>query len=302
MKQPKALSRFFRRAVYAIQAHRIDAYSAQSAFFIFLSFFPFVMLLSGLVKELPLFESWRTDLSFSMLPAAVSELLSTILNEIATKSTGAILGFSAVAVLWSASKGFYAINRGLRCVYRQDEDHGYVFLRLSSLLYTLLFLFFLIAIFVLFVFGRQFFDLIIAWKPSLSDRAFLIAGIRNLLLLVFLTFFFTLLYWLIPGRRYPLRMQLPGALLCSLGWILFTFLFTLYTDHFGNYSYLYGSLTAVVLFMLWLYFCMYILFLGAELNSLLQADLLVWHSRRREARRVRIQKRRDRRRLKKEKK
>ena len=58
----------------------------------------------------------------------------------------------------------------------------------------------------------------------------------------------------------------PGAMIASVGWIAYSVLFAFYIDNFSNYAPLYGSLTAVILLMLWLYSCMYILFLGAEIN------------------------------------
>ena len=48
--------------------------------------------------------------------------------------------------------------------------------------------------------------------------------------------------------------------------------FSLYFTNFSNYSYMYGSLTAIVLLMLWLYFCICILFIGAEINHFLYED------------------------------
>jgi len=64
-------------------------------------------------------------------------------------------------------------------------------------------------------------------------------------------------------------MEFPGAIISAAGWVGFSALYSFYITHFANYSYLYGSLTAIVLLMLWLYFCMNILFFGAEVNVLI---------------------------------
>ena len=61
--------------------------------------------------------------------------------------------------------------------------------------------------------------------------------------------------------------HLPGAAFASGGWILFSYFYSLYIIHFPAVSYLYGSLAALVLMMLWLYICMTILLLGAEVNK-----------------------------------
>ena len=83
----------------------------------------------------------------------------------------------------------------------------------------------------------------------------------------------TLLFWAIlcvfPNRRIPLLRALPGAAGASLGWLVFSSLFSVYVQHFGSYSVFYGSLAGIAMAMLWLYVCMSILFYGGVLNCLL---------------------------------
>ena len=69
--------------------------------------------------------------------------------------------------------------------------------------------------------------------------------------------------------RIPLLRALPGAAGASLGWLVFSSLFSVYVQHFGSYSVFYGSLAGIAMAMLWLYVCMSILFYGGVLNCLL---------------------------------
>ena len=76
------------------------------------------------------------------------------------------------------------------------------------------------------------------------------------------------LYRYAPNRAPPdWKMVLPGAVLASLGWLLLPLLFGIYVANFGNYNATYGSLSAVVILLTWLYFSAMILLLGAELNA-----------------------------------
>ena len=75
---------------------------------------------------------------------------------------------------------------------------------------------------------------------------------------------------IIPNRKTRVIRELPGAIISAAGWILFSYAYSFYIDNMSNFSYMYGSLTAIVLCMLWLYFCMYIMFVGAEINVVLQ--------------------------------
>ncbi len=69
--------------------------------------------------------------------------------------------------------------------------------------------------------------------------------------------------------RVSLLRALPGAAGASLGWLVFSSLFSVYVQHFGSYSVFYGSLAGIAMAMLWLYVCMSILFYGGVLNCLL---------------------------------
>ena len=84
-----------------------------------------------------------------------------------------------------------------------------------------------------------------------------------------LTALFSLLYLALPNRRQRLSRVLPGALAAAGAWLLFSALFSVYVNHFAKGLALYGSLTTMVLTMLWVYACVSIVFYGAFLNRLL---------------------------------
>ena len=102
--------------------------------------------------------------------------------------------------------------------------------------------------------------------PFLAHVSAYIISIRTLLSLTLLTIVFALMYRILPNAQNGFRQQLPGAVFSSLGWMIFSLSYSLYIDHFSSISYLYGSLTAIVLLMLWLYYCMDIFLIGAEIN------------------------------------
>lgn len=93
----------------------------------------------------------------------------------------------------------------------------------------------------------------------------------NRLLAIGYTFVFELLllliYTYVPGGRRTPRSQLPGTIFATAGWLVFSRVFSFYILHFWRLSYIYGSLTAVILIILWLYVIINLLFLGAGLNA-----------------------------------
>ena len=79
-----------------------------------------------------------------------------------------------------------------------------------------------------------------------------------------------LMYKFFAGKKVPFKNQLPGAIFSALGWVFFSLIFGFYINTFPDYSYIYGSLTALILFSFWLYWCMIIFLLGAEINLFVQ--------------------------------
>ncbi|MEE1036763.1 MAG: YihY/virulence factor BrkB family protein, partial [Oscillospiraceae bacterium] len=96
-----------------------------------------------------------------------------------------------------------------------------------------------------------------------------IIDLRFFLLLGLQTAIFTAMFLALPNRRSRLRDSLPGALLASSGWLIFSDLYSIYVAHFAKLTNVYGSVYAVALSMLWLYCCMSIVFYGGALNRYL---------------------------------
>ena len=263
------LFRKIRKFTIKLRDDSISAFAAQAAFFIILSFFPFVMFLLTLLNHLPFSAEDLQNFTSGIFPESVNNILTTIFSELVEKSSGTVLSVTVVAALWSASRGMLALVRGLNAVYQHKETRNYFLIRGVSILYTLGFAALLIATLVLLVFGNQLYEFIITRFPFLGDLALIIMSLRSLVTMAILTLFFLLMYVVIPNRKSSLLRELPGAVLTAGGWLGFSFLFSFYIDHLAGYTYTYGSLTTLAVCMLWLYFCMYILFIGAEINMLL---------------------------------
>ncbi len=272
----KATYKLIRLFDRKIQDDHIQAYSAQAAFFIIISFFPFIMLLFTIIKYFPITESSMLELFSLIFPSGVNSMVVSIVTQIYdTTVSGTLIPVTAITTLWSAGKSFLAIMRGLNVVYEIRETRDYFFLRAISALYTLIFAVMVIITMLLFVFGNRLYLWIERQFPVLMDMALVIISLRTIVGLVTLVVFFLLIYVVIPNRKTNIMKELPGALLSAAGWMGFSYAFSYYIDNFSNFSATYGSLTAIVLFMLWMYFLMYILFIGAECNRLLENKLFI---------------------------
>lgn len=267
----KFLNMFFGK----IRDDHVSAFSAQAAFFIIISFFPFIMFLLSIVPFLSLKESTILNLATQIFPNAFNSLIVLVITEVYRKvNSGTLISITVITALWSAGKGFLAIMKGLNSVYGIQETRKSIILRIISTLYTLVFAIMLIASIILFIFGNKLYLWIETRFPVLQDLALLIISLRTIVGLIILLIFFLVIYVAIPNRKTKISRELPGALVCAAGWMGFSYAFSYYIDHYSNYASMYGSLTTIVLFMLWMYFCMYILFIGAEINLLIQNKTL----------------------------
>lgn len=277
---------FFEYVIHGIEriSKRFDndnltAYAAQAAFFIFISIFPFLMLLLSLLKYIPIFsseniENWTSD----FLTPQIGELLKGIFAEAGEYGSGAIISITTITALWACSKGVLGIIYGFNSIYKTTESRSYIRLRITAVIYTLGLIAAMTVVLILMVFGNR----ILSFLPVMESIAGAVRIIRWLIAFGVLILFFLFLYTIIPDRKTKLKNELPGAVISAIGWIGFSALYSFYIDNFGNQSKVYGSLTAIILFLLWIYICMIILFVGAEINDILRVhsfSRIVSHTR-----------------------
>lgn len=261
----KKFLRFASRLIKRIFADEITVYSAQASFYIIISVFPFVMLLMSLIGfMLPFSTQTIMDWVNAICPDAIKPTVIALANEIFDKSVS-LVSVSALTALWSSSRGIAALERGVRRVYRTKRSSNLLANGLMSVLYTFMFMALILATLILQVFGNLISDLIIKYIHFSITDIVLIKGVFSFAVM---TLVFQLMYYFFNKRQSRLHKALPGAAFSAIGWISFSNIYSVYIDNMSNYSYIYGSLTAIVLLMLWLYFCVIIFLIGAEINSL----------------------------------
>lgn len=243
---------------------KINAYSAQTAFFIILSAIPFLMVFFSLLRYTAITEGVILNMIRQLMPEYISPFLVSVIDEVYHRSTG-IISVTAVAAVWSASKGIHCIADGLNVVNGLKETRNWFVLRFWAVIYTVVFLVAIVFVLVVLVFGNSLHDLAVRQVPFLMGISELLGHFRGLWMLAILTLFFDIVFKALPNRKLSLKSQLPGAFICSVAWYVFSFGLSIYVDFFNGFS-MYGSLTTIVLVMLWVYFCMYIMMLSAEVN------------------------------------
>ena len=248
----------------------IPLHAANAGFFIILSLFPALVLILSLLRYTGLQVSSLVEVLSTILPAALMPTVEELVLLTYENSTGALVGISALTAAWSASKGVYGLMTGLNRVCGVSEDRSWFHTRFISILYTFLFLAVLLLTLVIHVFGGTILALLPISRVRLIRILSGIVDFRFLLLLTVQTAVFMLIFAFLPNGRNKLRDTIPGALTASLGWLVISWAFSLYVEHFASLTNIFGSVYTLALAMLWLYFCLCLIFYSAALNQYLE--------------------------------
>jgi membrane protein len=245
---------------------RLLLVGAGAAFYILLALVPalasFVAIYGLLFDRASVVE--QVSALSSMLAPEVRTILVDQLQRLTSEpagSLGAAFAVSLAVSLWSASAGTKAVMDGLNIVYAEDEKRGFLRYNATALAMTLAGL--VGAILTLGV--TLLLPVVLAYVWPDSGGLVQLASYAVLLALVWLALI--ALYRWGPSRvAADWRWLAPGTLLAVVMLVVFSVLFSWFARTFATYSG-YGSLGAIIAFMTWVWLCMVIVLLGAEVNA-----------------------------------
>ena len=249
-----------------LQPMKIPLHSAYTSFFLVLSLFPGLLLLLGVLRYTSLGVDELMSILEGWMPESLLPTVHSLVEASYRHSSGAVVSISVIAALYSASRGMFGIRNGLHSVFDIAPRRNYWRKRGISMVYTAVFLLGLVMTLIIHVFSTALLDFLQMTTSPVLLLIMRLINFRSILLLGLLTVLFTAMYAWLPAQRRCLRTCLPGAAAAAGGWLVFTKLFSIYVKHFSRYTNIYGSVYALALGMLWLYFCICIFFYGGAVN------------------------------------
>lgn len=257
------------RTLQALDEMNIGVHAANASYFIILAVFPALVLLLSALRYTPVDVHVLVEMVSGVIPTALMPTAEKLIVNTYDSTSGAMLSISAVTALWSASRGIFGLLTGLNTVYAVSEDRGWLYTRFISVAYTFVFIVLLLLTLVLQVYGTPILELLEDTQIPLLRFALELLDLRSFILLFLQTGVFTLIFMVFPNKRNTFMESIPGALLSAIGWQVFSHLYSLYVEHFPSYANIYGSVYVIAITMLWLYFCISIVFYGGALNYFL---------------------------------
>ena len=248
-------------------------YAGSATLFLLMASFPMLIWVLVLVNLLPGFSVESVaELLADFLPQipSVQESIIQLLQNLSSQSAQFVASLAVLTTIVSASGGMSALQIGLQ---RLTPGSRRTFLnRLLAVGYTFVFELLLLVMLALqgmkSLFAR-FADTLPFFRhyAAVVHEAQRVANIGRFVIIPLLFVLLLLIYTYVPGGRRTLRSQLPGTIFATAGWLIFSRVFSFYILHFWRLSYIYGSLTAVILVILWLFVIINLIFLGAGLNA-----------------------------------
>lgn len=251
----------------------VSEYAAECAYFTILSFIPFIIIFLTLIQYTTVDKETIFFIIKEIIPTTMHEMILGIIDEVYSKSVGTI-SIAALIALWTAGKGFFSLSKGLRKIYNVNFGKTNAITRIEGTIYTLIFIVAIIMFLLIMVLGNRIHNLMLQKFTSLSVFTETILKMRIFVLLGAMFILFLMIYKFIPKHRLKLKTQVYGAMFSSIAWYITSWFFSIYINLFQGFSNTYGSLTSIILIMMWVYVCMYIVLIGGEINAIISKNKL----------------------------
>lgn len=252
--------------IIKIKNDDIFALASQLAYYLMLSFFPFILFLMTLVGFSSLSSVDILNGVSGVLPKSVVDLTRSTIAEVFDNQYKGLLGLSILLMVWTSSTGFKAVIKGVNKAYNFKENRSFIKISIISMLGILAIAMIILLALVMLVFGGVIAEYIRKMLPVYYVIVVVWNAFRYAFVFIVMIFIFAAIYRIAPAKKLTWNEVIPGAVFSTIGWILISFGFSFYINSFTNYSRFYGSLGAVFILMTWLFLVSMIFILGVEIN------------------------------------
>lgn len=235
------------------------------AFFLILSIFPLFTLIGVICSKFDIFSSVFVYLG-DVLP---TNILDILLPFMADKNVSGNFIFFMFLGFIIASNGTFSIITVSDEIYDIPYDN-YIKRRVKAFLMIFILLLLFLFLFVVLAYGNMIVDFLVNldFLVNFKDKIYLFFMILKWPV-AFLVIFLLIkgIYTIAPSLKIPSKYMNKGALFSTFFFILFTYCYSFYVSHFANYDVFYGSISNIIVLMIWIYALSYILTMGIAINS-----------------------------------
>ncbi|EHJ02309.1 ribonuclease BN [Clostridium sp. DL-VIII] len=250
----------------------VFALASQLAYYLMLSFFPFILFLMTLAGLSSLSSSDVLNQLSVMLPKSILDLTQSTIQEVFDNEYTGLLGISILLMVWTSSSAFKAIINSVNKAYDFKENRSFIKLSIISIAGILALALTMILSLIILVFGNVISEYIEKFHSVYRVMLALWGIFRYTFIFIIMIIIFVGIYIFAPAQKLIWIEVIPGSIFSTIGWIIVSLGFSFYVDNFGNYSRFYGSLGAVFILMTWLFLISIIFILGIEINFVINQN------------------------------
>ncbi len=257
---------FFRKIINQIKKPEMRILPGQLAFFLVMSLIPMIALIGTIAASLSISTGTIAVSITSMMPKEIASILNEMINGNGLNFNIAVFFISAFLL---ASNGTHSMIITSNEIYR-IESRDFISRRVKAIF--MIFLLVLVFFFLLIVpvFGDSLFDALKSnFKAStVVDVSYVVYKvIKYPLIALILLFNIKLIYVIAPDEQIPSRSTTSGAIFTTIGWIIASEIYAFYVGTFASYGVFYGSISNVLILLMWIYILSYIFVLGMGINA-----------------------------------
>ncbi|SDY78271.1 YihY/virulence factor BrkB family protein [Tindallia californiensis] len=250
-----------------IKENEVTALAAQSTYYLILSFFPFLIFLVTVISYTPLLDEEVILQLRPFMPEEAFEMVLSNVEDMLNARRGTLMSTGMITTLFIASNGVAAMIKGVNKAYRSAENRPFWKIRSLAVLFTIALSLLIVISLMTLVFGEVIGNYVFEWIGISEFFKDVWQVSRTALTLVVMVFVFSSFYKFSPNVTIKIKETLPGAVFTTVCWVLFSFGFAYYVNHFGRYTVTYGSIGAIIILLTWLYLSSIVALIGAEING-----------------------------------
>lgn len=246
----------------------INSKAAEMSFYVMLSLFPFLMFTISSIVYIPILHLNKyIGLVKNIMPESAFEIVLSIINSARDNKSVSFIVMSFFLTVWTSSRAVRAIIRGANKSYRVKETRSYIKVFIIGLLFTVGLLLLIFSSMIFLVYGEKIgyflFELIGLDNIFINiwDVCRYTIGILTIILILMNLYKYT------PNKKISTKESTPGAIVATFGWILVSFLYSYYSNHFANYEMIYGSIGGIIVLITWIYLSSWAILIGSEVNA-----------------------------------
>lgn len=262
------LIKFFAEVINRVIKNDLIAMANELTFKLSLAVFPFLIFVLTIIAYLNIEYAEYISYVLSDLPRDVSMVISAFLREVVYTRPKGLMSVSLLVALYSASSGFHSFIKGLNRAYGVREKRNFFFTRLISLFLVLLFsVTIMLSIYILII-GSQINQLLLQLNVIKAIPRVNSLEVRVMMAIVMLVVV-TLVYQLGANVKVKVLFIFPGTMFTMAAWFILSKLFNIYITKFASYSAVYGSISTIFVFALWMNMLCIALLVGCQINAVL---------------------------------